>query len=160
MSFSLLDVEYFCIHSSLLHLGWKRRSLCPLRYDSGCGVKRGRAVCWHILSSDSKWIGLGWSSKDAQSLFPSAGEWLVPSQSPLLLSYSTFKIIFFMAYWLLVWIRKTKNPKLLFSTWVDSRGKSHSSPFYQMCFALFLLHSSVHLQSRVPCYFYALRILW
>lgn len=82
---------------------------CLSKYYQYWGVSRGIFGHWHILSGDNKRIDLGWSYKDAWSLFASSREWLSPSQNLLPLSYSIFKIVYFMAYWLLVWIKKNRN---------------------------------------------------
>lgn len=101
-------------------------TLCPLRYLQGLGHQEDMELDnWHDLSGNSKWISLGFPSRDGQSFFHSAREQIAPSQNFLLLSHSISKIIFFMAYWFLIWIRKAKKLKLVLSTWVGSRGESY-----------------------------------
>lgn len=130
-------------------------TICPLTYHQCWGVSRGISGHWHILSGDNKWISLGWSSKDAWSLFPNAGEWLPPSQNLLPLSYSIFKIFFFMAYWLLVWIKKKKRNLNYYSPSEFIAGARTSLLFPTKCvlFSFFFILLFIY---SVECSFFSM----
>lgn len=82
----------------------------------------------------------------------------LPEHSPsVTLHFQDCIFFFFMAYWLLVWIKKEEKPKLLLSIRAHSRGRSLSSLPNMFCSSFTLLF--IYSVERPVVVFYALKIL-